>query len=266
MIGKWIVHLKEWKRKRDLEEFLAPMKGSDQLAREKKWRLYWKVRWRERRINQIKAQMPPPDKLAQEKVWRNTEVPPTWITPAISAGLLAAAEYSIRCIRPDRLLINMNASWIQHGVQFNFYRTAGLGGYGDYGGKNVELSFDYSPHTWEQLCVVAFHYFDKHSGLCAARKRLHDNGIKTWWAGDSETNRVALNLVIGVNEENLSAVRRLAKEDADAVSAELSAKFDNCFDLFLKQSWGPNSEEWRKLEPVVEWPPPEFRHKPCLKF
>jgi hypothetical protein len=267
LIKKWLSHLKQKRSERKFRDYLTMyFQPVDTWPRERKWILSFKRKLFERRIQKIMAELPPYDKLAQEKAWRKTKAPSEWITPAILAGLNEAAKYSVKSVQSQLLLINMNAFWIQHGTHSNSYTTAGIGGYGDYGGKNVDLGFDYLPLSWEQLCLVAFHYLELDPRVCAARKLLHDVGIQTWWSGDADVCRVSLDLNISCNEETLLAIRRLAKQDADIVSPELSYEFDRDFDLYLKQGWGAEWEEWRKIGPIIDWPPPKFRRKPCLKF
>ena len=191
-----------------------------------------------------------------------TGIQPEWITPEIAEALESRSNWCLSSMQIDRLLINMHAKWIG-AVRFRATRTisslGGFGGYGSYGGDNIELEFDYSHISWEQLEAITAAHFDAHPAIVAARQRLHDAGIETKWSGEGEHCMSAFGLYVVVDEDSIKAVRQLAKEDAGITTAGEADEFDRVFDLYLKQNWGADWEEWREREPIVTWPPEWLR-------
>jgi len=189
-------------------------------------------------------------------------ISPEWITREISEALEKRAASCHEAMRTGRLLVNMNATWIsavRFGATRNQWSVGGFGGYGTYGGDNIELEFDYSHLGWEQLEAVTAQYFDADPGIFAARQKLHDAGIQTKWSGEGEHCMRAFGLYVVVDEESVKAIRKLAKTEAGITTKKGSEEFDRVFDLYLKQNWGNDWKEWREREPIVTWPPESMR-------
>jgi hypothetical protein len=197
---------------------------------------------------------------AREKAWRKTKIPPEWRTTAILNGLDKSAEYCTKIIQPQILLINMCGRWESCKYKPKLERAGVLGGYGDYGKENPKLGFDYAPLTWQQLCAVAYHHFEKHPDISRARKRLRDAGIETYWGRDAYNAAAEFNLFYWLDENIVAAIRQLAKVDWGVNTKSQSDEFDRVFDLYLKQNWASESvrKEWREREPLALWPLPKF--------
>jgi hypothetical protein len=200
------------------------------------------------------------DKFAQEKKWRNSLVRPEWMLPTIIEGLEKQAQWCVRIIQPSLLLPRMCGRWVQSGNKPTLDQLGVLGGVGEYGGKNPDVGFDYSPLSWEQLCIVAFRCFEKHGEVRHSRKRLFDAGIETYWVADAYNATATLDLKYMIDAKSVAGIRNLAKQDLNLKTKSQSDEFDRLLDLYLIQNYGSEAERlyWKTREPPVAWPIPKF--------
>jgi hypothetical protein len=214
--------------------------------------------WRMREKNKTRfvAKMPPFEFLASERRWRRTEIQDEWLTPVVRTGLEKQAEYCVRILQPSVLLINMCGRFTSYALKPQYQREGVMGGYGDYGGGNPDIGFEYNPLRWEQLCAAAYQYFERHPGIVAARKRLKKVGIRTHWASVQYNAASEFNIYYMLDENSVAAIRVLAKEDWGVKNKTQSDAFDRVFDLYLKQNWGAEAERkmWRERERLAGWP------------
>jgi hypothetical protein len=228
--------------------------------------LNFKHKWMESKARRTQKSR----ELLQERLWSNTKIPDGWLTPSIVAGLEQSAVRCCNAIQPERLLINMCGEWTRRSSEnyninakdpYNHHADV-FGGYGEYGGKNIKLGFDYSPLSWEQLCAVAYLQLEKHSDVHKARKRLQKVGIKTRWGSTTYNAAAEFNLYYLLNESNVAAIRKLAKEDWGVKTSEQSDEFDQVLDLHLKQNWGDETQrkKWSEQARPARWPLPKYNN------
>lgn len=195
-----------------------------------------------------KAVHPPSvsEAIPDQAPWRKIAVQPEWITAEIADAMAKRADSCLESLQSDRLLLHMNARWIavlairarngqaaRSPAGSTVWSVGGFGGYGSYGGENIELGFEYSHISWEQLEVIMVRHFDAHPGIVATRLRLRDAGIRTKWGGEGEHDMRAFGLYVVIDEESLRAIRKLAKQDAGIATAAEGEAFDRAFDLYL---------------------------------
>jgi hypothetical protein len=224
------------------------------------WLQNYAKKMRERNAQKYFASVERNNCLAREKAWRNTKILLDWQSTAILSALDESAEWCTKIIQPSTLLINMCGRWESYNYKPQMEHAVVLGGYGDYGKENPKLGFDYAPLTWQQLCALAYHHFEKHPKINSARKRLRDAGIETHWGSDAYNNAAEFNLYYWLDENNVAAIRQLAKEDWGVKTKSQSDEFDQVFDLYLKQNWASESvrKEWHERKPLASWPLPKF--------
>ncbi len=152
-----------------------------------------------------------------------------------------AAHWAAKILQPSVLLINLHGPYRASKKATHFSGIAG--GYDEGGVQHPDIRL--FPHI-----VI---YLNADAEFIRRRQRLASADVRLRFIVQSERG-TSLEIFIPITLASLAGIKRLAKDDAGVVTAEESEEFDARFEVYLKQNWDADWQQWRERLPLVSWP------------